>query len=727
MLGLTTDQRSLAEAVASLAAAAAPVSGTRQHLEELAQGALPTWWKSVVDSGFTTVHLPDSVGGGGSSTVEAAVVLAEAGRALLPGPLTSTVLVGLVLSDVGGEPLATFGPRLVAGAAGGCATTVEGVTATRTPSGFQLDGTTELILDAPAAELVIVGARNGDTEAWFVLDIDTDGLRVEAVTPVDTTRSVGRIVLSGVSISDDAMLQISGERIRALTAVAFAAEASGTVRWCLDTAVAYVKVREQFGQPVGSFQAVKHKLASLFMRVSLIESLAWDAARAADQDDDQLQLAAAAAAVLCLSGSRDGVLEAITSVGGIGFTWEHDLSLYWRRATAVAQVLDGSASWSARLVSLLTTTSRDFSVDVGDTAADFRAGIAAKIAKVAELSEPQEQRRLLADAGLVCPHYPQPYGVAASAVEQVIIDEELKTAGLKQPSMLIGEFILPTIIGHGTEAQQQRFVPPTLRGELIWCQLFSEPEAGSDLAALRTRATKVDGGWLLNGQKLWTSLGHLAHWGACLARTDPDAPKHKGISYFLVDMRSPGVEIRPLVQSTGHAEFNEIFLADVFVPDDCLIGAPEQGWRIASTTLANERLMISSNLAAPILEVLLDRARTERFASEVAPIAGRLAAESIALNALALRTLLTRIGGLEPGAATSVLKVATVDLRRAQATAVLETAGSAALEAPAELPALPAPGDFVLNYLLLPKILFGGGTREIQLNVIAERVLGLPR
>ncbi len=170
----------------------------------------------------------------------------------------------------------------------------------------------------------------------------------------------------------------------------------------------------------------------------------------------------------------------------------------------------------------------------------------------------------------------------------------MAAAGVLRPHIAIGAWALPTLIAHGTQEQQDRWVRPTLLGQLDWCQLFSEPGAGSDLAALSTKAEKVEGGYLLNGQKVWTSLAQNADFGICLARTDPDAVKHAGITYFIIDMKTPGLEIRPLRELTGAAMFNEVFFTDVFVPDDCVVGQPGDGWRIGRTTLANERVSMSN-------------------------------------------------------------------------------------------------------------------------------------
>ncbi len=207
--------------------------------------------------------------------------------------------------------------------------------------------------------------------------------------------------------------------------------------------------------------------------------------------------------------------------------------------------------------------------------------------------DPAERTSYLAERGYTAPHLPSPWGRGADAAAQLVIEEELQAAELEPVDMVIGNWVVPTLISHGTPDQQERFLSQALRGGVVWCQLFGEPGAGSDLAGLSTRAEKVDGGWVLNGQKVWTSMAREAQWGICLARTDPNAPKYRGLSYFLVDMSSPGVTIRPLREITGEALFNEVFLDNVFVGDDSLISQPGDGWKLARTTLANERVSMS--------------------------------------------------------------------------------------------------------------------------------------
>ena len=363
---------------------------------------------------------------------------------------------------------------------------------------------------------------------------------------------------------------LTAELVRRAAVTFAAAEASGIARRCLETAVDYAKVREQFGKPIGSFQAVKHLCAEMLETSESVTAAAWDVASVAFGDDEQWAFAADVAAAVAFEGAVAVAKSCIQVLGGIGFTFEHDAHLYLRRALVLRGLLGDSDAAAERLTTRAADgVRRRVEVDLDGRDEPIRDGIRETVAGIAAADD---RRAALVDTGYLTPHWPAPAGLGADAVSQVVIDQELARAEVTRPDIVIAGWALPTIIEHGTDEQRERFVRPSLLGELVWCQLFSEPGSGSDLASLRTRAERVDGGWKLTGQKVWNSVAERADWGICLARTDPDVPQHKGISYFLVDMKSAGLDVRPLRELTGEALFNEVFLDDVFVPDDCLVG-----------------------------------------------------------------------------------------------------------------------------------------------------------
>ena len=716
-IALTQEQRDLAESVREFTARHAPVAQTRAAFADLSDGALPAVWEALRAQGYLGLHLPESAGGDGGGVVELAVLLEETARGLLPGPLLPTVLASLAASRFGA---AAFLANFVDGATAGCVTTPDGLHATRTAAGWRVSGTSAPALGALSGQFLLLGAESPEGDIWFITPSDPNGtLKAEKADGVDLTRDIGILTLTGHLVPHDQVLNVSTDELRSLMAVLFTAEAVGAARWCQQAGLAYVKVREQFGRPVGSFQAIKHKCARMFATLELMSAAAWDAASAAGQDREQAAVAAAAAAVTCLPAAVDMGLDTVTLFGGIGYTWEHDVHLYWRRAISLAGLLGPAAAWEEQLAALSAATSRVRDLQLAEPAG-LRAEVADQLAAVKAAPE-GERRRMLADAGLVSPHYPRPFGLAADAATQVIISQEFERAGMTQPTTVIGEWAVPTILAHGTEAQRDRFVLPTLRGDITWCQLFSEPGAGSDLASLRTKAEKCHGGWLLTGQKVWTSRAADANWAICLARTDPRAAKHKGISYFLVDMRAEGVAVRPLREANGGHLFNEVFLDRVFVPDDLLVGAPGDGWRLARTTLGNERVSIGSGSygqADPPAQTV------RQLAASGAPATrdvGRLTGWLNATEALASRGLLQRLAGRQPGAEASVLKLMSALVTADAKRTALEWAGPAAAVIDS------TGGGTAHAYLSLPPTLLGGGTAEIQLNVIAERVLGLPR
>jgi alkylation response protein AidB-like acyl-CoA dehydrogenase len=309
-----------------------------------------------------------------------------------------------------------------------------------TLTGDRATGTATPVLGADGVVLL----RAGDV--WCTVE---HGLT--PLTPLDFSRPLGRLTLDDVPATRHDL-----DGVEHLAATLFAAEAAGVARWCLDTAVAYARIREQFGRPIGSFQAVKHLCAEMLCRAEQAAALAWDAARAPES------LSAPAAAALALDAAVDNAKDCVQVLGGIGFTWEHDAHLYLRRALANRQLLGGGGRWRRRVADLALAGERRRLGVVADDP-ETRAAAREFAASVAGLST-QEQRKRLADSGYLTPHWPRPYGLAASPRAQLVIDEELTNAGVRRPDLVIGAWAAPTILTHGTSEQRRRFVPPTLRG-----------------------------------------------------------------------------------------------------------------------------------------------------------------------------------------------------------------------------------------------------------------------
>ncbi|HVM41649.1 MAG TPA: acyl-CoA dehydrogenase family protein [Acidimicrobiia bacterium] len=338
----------------------------------------------------------------------------------------------------------------------------------------------------------------------------------------------------------------------------------------------------------------------------------------------------------------------------------------------------------------------------------------------------------LAEGRWVGVTWPEEYGGrGAGPIEHFVVQEELARARAPELVGRIGiNLVGPTLLAHGTPEQKARWLPKILRAEELWCQLFSEPDAGSDLAAVKTRATPTEGGWLLNGQKVWTSYAQFADWGVCLARTDPDAPKHRGISYLVVDMHSPGVEVRPLVQITEEREFNEVFFNDVFVPHDQLVGEEHAGWQVSSSTLAHERGVNPRQLVihGQLLEELL-RLAMERGAYDDHRLQQRLAQAYVEVRLFQLhnlRSLSRHAHGREVGPEGSALKLYWSEMsKRLHETAMAVLGVASPLWHGAD--GNPGDGRWQRSWLYYQASSIFAGTNEIQRNIIGERVLGLPR
>jgi len=317
-------------------------------------------------------------------------------------------------------------------------------------------------------------------------------------------------------------------------------------------------------------------------------------------------------------------------------------------------------------------------------------------------------------------------GRGGTSIQSSIFTQEASRFGVTTASFAVGIGMAgPTIMRHGTEEQKDRYLGPMLRGDEVWCQLFSEPDAGSDLANISTRALRDGDEWVVTGQKVWTSGGDEADWGILLARTDPDVPKHKGITYFLVDMKTPGFEIRPLKQMTGSEHFSEVFLDEVRVPQENVLGDVNGGWACTLTTLANERGLIAganrSSDSLALIELARKRGRSGDPTLRQQLIDCWIRQQIQRYLGYRLQTALSK--GVPPGPETSVMKLFAAEYLRRLGNAALEMLGPEGMLVD---DTLPTGVDWQQRFLYAPAIRIAGGSNEVQRNIMAERVLGLP-
>jgi 3-oxochol-4-en-24-oyl-CoA dehydrogenase len=728
-IAINPEHQDLADSVRSLVARVAPSEVLHAALETPIDNP-PPYWRAAADQGLQGVHLAESVGGQGFGILELAVVLAEFGYGAVPGPFVPSAIASALISAH--DPEAKVLADLASGAAIAAYALDAGLTATRHGDALVIRGEVRAVPAAAQASLLVLPVAIDSGEEWVVLRADQ--LEIETVASVDPLRPIAHVRANAIEVADDVVLSnLSVVAAKALISTLLSAEAVGVARWATDTASDYAKIREQFGRPIGQFQAVKHKCAEMIADTERATAAVWDAARAVDEarenswdtEGSAVEFAAAVAATLAPSAAQRCTQDCIQVHGGIGFTWEHDTNVYYRRALVLAAGFGRRSEYPQRVVDTATTTGmRTLDLDLDPDTEKLRDEIREEVVALKGIAR-EERNTAIAEGGWVLPYLPAPWGRDAGPVEQIIIAQEFNTGRVRRPPIGIAAWIVPSIVAFGTDEQKQRFLPPTFRGEMIWCQLFSEPGAGSDLAGLTTKATKVDGGWRITGQKIWTTAAQFSQWGALLARTDPSAPKHNGISYFLLDMKSEGVEVKPLRELTGGAMFNTVFIDDVFVPDELVLGEVNRGWEVSRNTLTAERVSIG-NSEAPFLASLdqfVEFIRDGQFDQIGQNRAGQLIAEGHAAKVLNMRsTLLTLAGGdAMPSAAISKL----LSMRTGQGYAEfgMSSFGSdGAIGDPEQLS-----GKWAEYVLASRATTIYGGTSEVQLNIIAERLLGLPR
>jgi alkylation response protein AidB-like acyl-CoA dehydrogenase len=709
-LAITDDHRDLAEVAKSMVAGRGGVANARRILLDADEPG--RWWehdalwKEIVSTGWLGLHVDEGFGGQGYGLPELTIVLEQLGRAAIGGPFLPTVAVSAVIAEAANdEQQKRWLPQLVSG---------DAVAGIGTESDARLTDST-LIADAVAT----LGEASADV---YLLPVGEDLVLVAAGDAISATRveSVDQLMrpVTVLALSDAPVVEVFAGAARVAARIfrlLATAEATGGLAACTEMATVYAATREQFGRPIGSFQAVKHHCANMLVDTELAVAATWDAARAAGAE---AELAVTMAAGHTLTAYQRVALQNVQVHGGIGYSWEHDAHLYIRRASVLQAFAGGQDGLRDLVVELqLGGVRRGHTVDLPEGAEQFRQG-AMDFRSELEASGADDRQKLWARSGYLQPHWPKPYGRAADSVEQLIIEDTL--SGLEKPSLGLGEWVVPTLLQHGSADQVERLLWPSLEGEVRWCQLFSEPGAGSDAAAVATKAKRADGGWVVSGQKVWTSDAVNCQRGLATVRTDPDAPKHKGITAMIIDLADPAVQIRPLTELTGETLFNEVFFNDVFVPDQDVVGAVNAGWGVAMAAFGNERVSIgggSVTMTADALVGLLQRHRPGD--TGLARDVGALLIEAYTLAALNLRQAARAVFDAGPGIEGNIAKLFGAEHAQRVAELGLRIAGSAIL--------VGREPDVVHDYLFSRCLTIAGGTSEIVRNLVAERILRLPR
>jgi alkylation response protein AidB-like acyl-CoA dehydrogenase len=709
-LAISDDHKALADVVREFAESSGLRAQTRSALEAAADPR--SAWKQIAELGWLGLHLPEELGGSGFGLSELAIVAEGLGAGPAPGPFLPTVTAAAAIEAAGSpEQRAALLPSLADGSVSASLAAAAADDGVRLDSGDRLTGSLTAVLGAAWAGLHLVPV--GPDLA--VVAADAPGLKAVEVKALDPSLGLARLEFENVPVQG--LLRDGVAAAKRVLRVLAAAEAAGGARACLDMALAYAKVRQQFGRPIGGFQAVKHHLANMLIASELATAAAWDAARLSA--GPEADLAAAIAAAVALDSYQFAARKNIQLLGGIGFTWEHDAHLYLRRAATLAE-LAGPVRDAQDDVYALTSggVRRTFAVDLPPEAEAYRQA-ARTFAERYRQAGDDARRDLLVDSGYLVPHWREPWGHTATPVEQLVIEEEF--GGIEIPSLGIGGWVLLTLTQQATAEQIERWIDRSLRGELTWCQLFSEPNAGSDAAAVQTRGTKVEGGWRVTGQKVWTSGAQNCNRGLATIRTDPAAPKHQGITTMVIDLTAPGVQVRPLREITGESLFNEVFFDDVFVPDADVVGEVDKGWVVARATLGNERVSIGGGSRQHLSAVDLVDVHARHGAGDagLAREVGRLIAEEVAADLINLRQVERAVSGAGPSPEGNVTKLLSAE--QAQRVTELGMSIASAAGVTGGEPAL------TFEYLFDRALSIAGGTSEVGRNVIAERILGLPR
>jgi alkylation response protein AidB-like acyl-CoA dehydrogenase len=774
---LNADQKMILESAEQFLAQESDSVAVRRAMESAGGHDAALWEEIRTGLGWCGVAVPEAFGGMDLGQLERGLLMEEMGRRLACVPyLASACLATDALLHVAHrEAQERYLPQLANGSlsaalvlpaplvweTGACK-----ISAHREGSAYVLNGIALQVPGAAQADLLLVPARLvGEADAYglFAIPATAEGVQVTALPALDATRPVARVELRCAAVANASRIDPSGwseelheglRRTCDLAALALAAEQVGGARQCLDLTLSYVNERNQFGRAIASFQAVKHRCAQMMIALESARSMVYGALRAAQtcRNPDRLALDVACAKAAASHAAFFCAQEAIQLHGGVGFTWEYDPQLYFKRANATRSWLSEDECY-ARIATHLCDAAeerRGIEDETEDSQAGFRSEVASwmqshlqgEFAVLRHRGGPGDEEaypelrkkweQVLAQGGWTCVGWPAAHGGRAlSVAQQVIFHEEYVRAGGPGRMGHIGEGLIgPTLIAYGTEDQKARFLSGIRDGSVFWCQGYSEPGAGSDLANVQTRAVRDEatGDWIVHGQKVWTSLAHESDWIFVLARCDSTTRGNRGLIFLLMPLNQPGIEIRPIRQISGSAEFNEVFFDGARAKACDVVGAPGEGWKIAMALLGFERGL--STLGQQMhfryeFDMVVEAARANGSLRNPA-IRRRLAQAWAGLRTMRYNALrmLSDAGDGQLRRETLIYKYYWSNWHRALGELAMEVLGT-------EANLLGA--DDGRRARLQGLFLFSradtiyAGTNEIQLNIIAERGLGMPK
>jgi alkylation response protein AidB-like acyl-CoA dehydrogenase len=753
------DQLDMAEHMSRFLNSEVTMEGVRGVLEG-AKGYQEDVWQKMAEQGWLGLSVAQTFGGAGQDFDDLCLLAREVGKSMAVLPFVSHICLATealsrhgdervkarYLADlVSGRQLATFGYR------------EPGQREWRAVQQMRcenntLTGTKAAVPFGQHADLAVISASAADGGvALYAVDLSAPGITVIPAQTIDPASPYASIEFDRVlatPLDSTALSQHQFEQLifRAAIVDAFIQQGSGEA--VFNVARRYALERYAFGRPIGSFQAIKHKIGRMFEQQAIAEANCSFGAWAMKENSSLLGLAAACAHLSSSDAFSHCARENIRIHGGISATWEHDCHLYYRRAKVAAVAMDSRFAWNRLLAEqLIANQSRltfDFSaLDEKQENQSLRQEIREWIQNhrpslehLENLSEDDKFDVVLgwhkakAKAGWACPQWPTEYGGKGWGPEKVAIwqDEEGESMRDLTFGLSIMDIAGPVLLSCASEEQKQRYLPKMQSGEEFWCMLFSEPHAGSDVGALRTRAVKDGDDWIISGQKVWTSNAHHSDMGLLIARTDPSVPKHKGLTYFLVDMHSPGIDIRPLKQITGNSEFCEVFFDNVRIPDANRLGPVGGAWRIIMSSLANEKVALRTFQIhlQRLLSVISDVSIDGQPAWQNALVQDKLkqyALKSMAVKFIELQSMHRLLNKQQPGHEEAVTKLIVAATNLDLASFAMDIYNEHCFDgANSKAEALKF---FEYLFLHFVGVSMGGGTEEILLNLIGE-ALGLP-